>query len=336
MIDFLKRRGTYLFFWFSTLVVTYLLMIFIGGDLIGARFYMGFLFFISMPFLAFLILEEVQYKRLMKKLEDLEYSIKTLGMGEVEGDLYFLNAKSRALYQSFGSIILTLQRLYLESRMKFKRHKEGYPQWVHDIKIPLASLLLLRHNYEKDLPEDFIVELNLAVLQMDSLLEQQLYMEKIDYLNRDFMIDYYPLKPIVNQVIKKNHLLFLQKKMHLSIEIDDIKVLTDEKWLKYIIAQLIVNSIKYTPMGGSISIKEWHDHGFVFLSVKDNGEGIKTEEIPRVFEYGFTGFNGRKEKASSGLGLYLAKEMCGHLDHDIWVDTVLQEGTCFTIKMKKA
>ena len=173
---------------------------------------MGFLFFISIPFLAFLILEEIQYKRLMDKLENLEYSLKTLGMGEVEGDLYFLNAKSRALYQAFGRTLLTLQKLYLESKMKFKRHKDGYTQWVHDIKIPLASLHLLMHNHEKDLPEEFIVELNLIVLQMDSFLEPQLYMKKLDYLNRDFMIDYYPLKPIINQVVKKNHLLFLQKK----------------------------------------------------------------------------------------------------------------------------
>ena len=187
-------------------------MVFIGGDLIAPPFYMGFLFFISIPFLAFLILEEIQYKRLMSKLEDLEYSLKTLGMGEVEGDLYFLNAKSRALYQAFGRTLLTLQTLYFESKMKFKRHKDGYTQWVHDIKIPLASLHLLMHNYEKDLPEEFIVELNLIILQMDSLLEQQLYMKKLDYLNRDFMVDYYPLKPIINQVVKKNHLLFLQKK----------------------------------------------------------------------------------------------------------------------------
>ena len=124
--------------------------------------------------------------------------------------------------------------------------------------------------------------------------------------------------------------------MKLNIEIGNVKVLTDEKWLRYIIEQLIVNSIKYTPMEGTIVIKEWHEEKSAFLSIRDTGEGIKTEEIPRVFKYGFTGSNGRKEKASSGIGLYLAKEMCGHLDHDIWVDTVLQERTCFTIKMKKA
>ena len=89
-------------------------------------------------------------------------------------------------------------------------------------------------------------------------------------------------------------------------------------------------------MGGTIVIKVWHEEKSVFLSIRDTGEGIKTEEIPRVFEYGFTGSNGRKENVSSGIGLFLAKEMCSHLDHDIWVDTVLQEGTFFTIKMKKA
>lgn len=336
MIDFLKRRGTYLFFWFTTLVVAYILLVFIGDGTGFERFYLGFLFFLSLPFFGYLIIEEIQYKKLMKRLENLKYSFEKLGMGEINVDLYFLNSKSRALYKAFGEIISVLQNLYVDSKLKFKRHKTGYTQWVHDIKIPLASLHLMLHNYESELSEEFLVELNLIILQMDSLLEQQLYMEKLDYLNRDFMVDYYPLKPLINQVIKKNHLLFLQKKIKLEIEVEGVSVLTDEKWLKYVVEQIIVNSIKYTAQGGRVSLKQWEDADYAFLAIRDTGEGIKTEEIPRVFDYGFTGSNGRTEKASSGIGLYLAKEMCGHLGHELWVDAVIGEGSCFNIKMKKA
>lgn len=198
-----------------------------------------------------------------------------------------------------------------------KEFKEFIETWVHEIKTPLASALLTLYNNKGRLSDDIRKELD----RIDNYVQQVLFYARSESVNKDYLIKKVSLATPLNKVILKHKQDFLLKKISLEIMDLDILVNTDTKWLEFIIDQIISNSIKYASENPKIKIYTKQNKNDIKLILEDNGIGITANDLPRVFDKGFTGENGRSKYNSTGMGLYLAKKLCDKLKHDIEIES---------------
>lgn len=198
-----------------------------------------------------------------------------------------------------------------------------YTVWVHQIKTPIASMRLHLQN------EDSLLSRNLSadLFRIEQYVEMVLTFLRLDSGSTDYVIQEYDLDSIVKQTVKKFAGEFIFRKLNLVYEPLHMTVLTDEKWLSFVIGQVLSNALKYTP-SGSITITLLPDKR---LCIRDTGIGIAPEDLPRIFENGYTGYNGRLDKKATGLGLYLCRRICTNLGHTITAESVPDEGTVITI-----
>jgi signal transduction histidine kinase len=200
--------------------------------------------------------------------------------------------------------------------------REYTESWVHDIKVPLAALKLAQ---DGDLDPDL---LNEETEQIDYLVDQALYYARLNNFSNDYLIQEFDLNDIVKAAVRSNKRNFINKRIGINMDITDEKVLTDEKWLSFILNQIIGNSLKYTDQGGKVEIFTTSNNNNISLHIKDNGIGIAPQDISRIFNKGFTGTNGRQSGSkATGIGLYLVKKMSDKLGHQISVKSNLGEGT---------
>ncbi|WP_227452578.1 ATP-binding protein [Clostridioides sp. ES-S-0108-01] len=199
---------------------------------------------------------------------------------------------------------------------KFEENKEILNMWVHDVKMPIAIIKLILE-------------------QNENLIDEKiLYLSRLDDFHKDFLIQEVNIEKIIRDIIRKYSKYFISKKIILNLNHLNFKVLYDEKWLYFIFEQLLSNSLKYSLLGDNISIYCKKTKNYLQLRVEDTGCGIKKEDLNRIFSKGFTGNNGRNNSKSTGLGLYLVKELCDKLGHKIDVDSEYNQYTKFTITFK--
>lgn len=201
-----------------------------------------------------------------------------------------------------------------------------YTIWMHQIKTPIAAMHLLLQDEEKTDTN----ELKQELFKIESYVEMVLQYLRMDSETTDYHFAYYSLGDIVKSAVKKYAASFIRKKIRLEYEEISSKVLTDEKWLMFVIEQLISNSLKYT-REGTVSIWAEQKRDMLYLHVKDTGTGIAPEDLPRVFEKGYTGLNGRQDKKSTGIGLFLCKRILEQLSHEITIESKIEQGTVVTL-----
>ncbi|TCP30587.1 hypothetical protein EV207_105116 [Scopulibacillus darangshiensis] len=215
-------------------------------------------------------------------------------------------------------------------------NQEFIISWVHDIKTPIsASKMMIKHHSGRS-PEEALDKLEDELAKIDQYVEQALYYSRVDTFSKDYFISEFMLDAIVKASIKKHAKMFISKKINVDLENVDKTVLSDKKWLAFIIDQIIINAIKYTDQSGKIQFIAEENGSEIRLAIKDNGIGIKTEDIGRVFEKGFTGALGRKFAHSTGMGLYLSKKLARKLGHELTIISEEGEGTTVTIHFPKA
>lgn len=197
---------------------------------------------------------------------------------------------------------------------------EYYTLWAHQIKTPIAAMRLILQSEEGHNKKELLEEL----FRIEEYVEMVLLYMKLNGETSDYLIQKYSVDTIIKQALRRYASQFIRKKIVLEYEPTSLKVITDEKWLLFVIEQLLSNSLKYTPKQGTIRIRMDEEQ---VLSIKDNGIGIPPEDLPRVFEKGFTGFHGREEKKATGIGLYLCKRICEKLGHTITIDSQAGKGT---------
>lgn len=193
--------------------------------------------------------------------------------------------------------------------------------WVHQIKTPISALRLLIQS--QDCTQN---ELLIQVLKIEQYVDMVLHYIKLDHMSSDLRLKSYQLADIVNDAVKKQATFFIQSKLKFQLDPIDCIILSDEKWVSFVIEQILSNAIKYT--------KEGSIHIYVkgeTLYIEDTGIGIKEEDLPRVCEKGFTGYNGRIDKKASGLGLYLCKSILDNLGHHISISSRVGYGTVVAI-----
>ena len=214
-----------------------------------------------------------------------------------------------------------------------KEYKEYIESWVHEIKIPITSAKLLCENNKSNITNKIDEELE----EINNFVEQALFYARLEQVSNDFMIRKTEIVEIIKNVIARNKKIMIQNNMKVEIRNKDVLVYTDEKWLEFILNQIIINAIKYKKESDSkVTIEAEENKEGIKLSIKDNGIGIKESEINRIFEKGFTGTNGRKlNKKSTGIGLYLCRKLCEELNIAIEAQSKESEYTQINITFPK-
>lgn len=219
---------------------------------------------------------------------------------------------------------------YINSTKDFKDYIE---MWIHEVKIPISSLILMTHNHKNQVPKEYTEEIR----RLDNYIDQILYYVRSNYTSEDFIFKKVKLEKIISSVAIKNKDDLLENKIDLIVDIKNTEVYTDTKWLEFILNQIINNSIKYKKdiPKSYIQIKTQEDNNQIVLSIKDNGIGIPKSDIPNVFKKSFTGTNGRDKIKSTGMGLYIAKKLCTKLGHKIEIESEEKEYTIVKITFGK-
>ncbi|MBD9115225.1 sensor histidine kinase [bacterium] len=215
-----------------------------------------------------------------------------------------------ALYKIDKSMMENINN-YRNETEDFKEYVE---MWIHEIKIPIAGLMLMYHN-NKTVNKNFLDQLN----SLDNLTDQILYYVRSNYAEKDFLIKEASMDKIINEVLLKNKDSILENHIDVTVDVKNIKVLTDSKWLVFILNQIINNSIKYCDNNRKSYIMFYIEDNEkeTTLHIKDNGIGVNASDLKHVFDKSFTGENGRKMRNSTGFGLYISKKLIEKLGHKI-------------------
>lgn len=212
-------------------------------------------------------------------------------------------------------------------KQNIREYKEYIEMWVHEAKTPVATAHLILENNPSKVTESIGEEIE----KLEGFIEQVLYYSKIDTVEEDYKITEHTLKDIVHKVIIQNKKALIGNKIKIDLHDLDYKVQTDAKWMVFILNQIINNSIKYRKKEkASIEIYGEKAHDQIKLIIKDNGIGIKEEELQKVCQKGFVGTNGRRKEATTGMGLYICKKLMDKMHHSLQVTSILDEETCVT------
>ena len=200
-----------------------------------------------------------------------------------------------------------------------------YTVWAHQIKTPIAAMALQLNREDTALGRRLRAEL----MRVEQYVEMVLAYLRLDSESTDYVIREYDLDGIVRQAVKRFAGEFIARHLTLTYQPLHASVVTDEKWLLFVVEQVISNALKYTQAGGvTITLEEPRT-----LCIRDTGIGIAPEDLPRVFDKGYTGCNGRADKKASGIGLYLCRRVCRKLGHGIDAQSCLGEGTAIRIDL---
>lgn len=221
-----------------------------------------------------------------------------------------------------------IAKLEENSEYRYREMTEYYTMWVHQIKTPIASMNLKLQNEDTPLSR----RLSSDLFRIEQYVEMVMAYLRADHDSNDYVFKEYQIDTIIKQAIKKFAAEFIDRKISLSYEPFGCTVITDDKWLSFVIEQLLSNALKYTDHEGTISI---YIKDQTSLCIEDTGTGIDPQDLPRIFEKGYTGYNGRMDKRASGIGLYLCKKICGSLGIGITAESEPGKGTIIKLDLKQ-
>lgn len=213
-----------------------------------------------------------------------------------------------------------------------KEYKEYIELWIHEVKTPIAAGKLMVENHRTEVSAELEEELE----KIENYTEQALFYARSAHVEKDYLIRAVSLKELVTQAVKHNKRALIAKGAGIEMEGLDTLVYSDEKWLAFILNQILSNSIKYSDKESlRLSFKGNAERERTCLIIGDNGRGIKSSDLDRVFEKGFTGTRGKQAAQATGLGLYLCKKLCRRLGHGIEIASSEGEGCQVTLIFPK-
>jgi len=275
--------------------------------------------------LPFFIVGYVRFRNKHKTLRRMMNQIKV----SIDGLPQPANLREQDYQDLLRELFEGKQKAESEFNAKYGDMLEYYTLWVHQIKTPIAAMNLLLQSKETE--EN--LELREQLFKIEQYAGMVLEYLRTETMTSDLVLREYPLDSIVKQAVKKYAKLFIRKKISLEYSELNRNVLTDEKWLVFVIEQLLSNALKYTNQG-KVTIK-MDDSDQDTLVISDTGIGITEEDLPRIGERGYTGYNGRMDKKSTGIGLFLCKRILTTLSHSIEINSVVSKGTIIKINFNK-
>ena len=246
-----------------------------------------------------------------------KYLNRLLDMAEQLEERYLLPAvmdgPERVDVQEFSHLMKVTENSMLERiggiQRERKEYKEYIEQWIHEVKTPITAMKLIYENNPGPFTRDLMTELE----NVNRFTEQALYFARSEHAEKDYSVREIRLSDVVHEAIAGNKYLLRQNHVAITVEAMDDVVYTDDKWVRFILDQLISNAVKYRTDQPVLHFCTRKENDRVLLSVEDNGIGIPSGDLPRIFEKGFTGENGRKIHSSTGIGLYLCRRLCDKL-----------------------
>lgn len=237
--------------------------------------------------------------------------------------------EGKIFYHCLYEIDKSMSENVLKSRKDIEDFKEYIEMWIHEVKLPISSLMLLCHNYKSKLNKTFLEQ----VRKLDNYIDQVLYYVRSNYTEEDFVIKKVSLEKVVSQVLIKNKDDLLESKINLEVDLKNIEVYSDMKWLEFILNQIINNSMKYRNEKRNSYIKIFAEvqSDQIILSIVDNGIGIPKRDLSQVCKKTFTGENGRDKTKSTGMGLYIVDKLCKKMGHILEISSIHHEST--TVKI---
>lgn len=314
------KKNIKVYILFVVFIFIFFIMFYLYNLPLEALIYTG-----SFCFLAALIAsfsDYANYKESYKKLNFLEQNI----LNDLEALPKSLDIRIDYYHKIIEKLYDELEKLTQENRQKNTDMVDYYSMWVHQIKTPIAAMNFLLDNEEVDQKI-----LQQELFKIERYVEMVLTYIRLDSISSDYVITKINLDEVVKDSVKKYATIFINKKIKLNYVSHETMVISDKKWLSFAFEQILGNSVKYSSMNGEITIETSENK----LVIEDKGIGIKEEDLPRIFEKGFTGFNGRYEKKSSGLGLYLCKKTLDKLGHHIEISSTVGKGTRVEITFPK-
>lgn len=322
---FIKEHITYIIFQLCLTVFLLVLFWLDGFRNLDTAVYAVFINMLLIG--SFLVVRYMLRRRYLTKITKLPHSM---------DDALQKNAKTRE-YVETERYLQELYRLYQHEVQSLyatqKRHHKFMNQWIHQMKTPLAVLELL-------LQEEDALDKKSVQEEVDRLkrgLEMVLMNARLDNFEDDMQITPVSLKVAVMATINENKRLFITRRVFPDVQIDEeLVVLSDSKWLRFLLEQFITNAVKYTfEQNKKIYVSATEEAGQVILTVRDEGIGIPKSDLSRVTKAFYTGENGRKTGESTGMGLYIAKEICGKLGHELTISSEVGTGTTIKVIFQK-
>lgn len=314
------KKNLKIYLLFIVFIFIFVLIFYLYNLPFESLFYGGLL-----CFLVSLIASIIDYNNYRKSYIDLKY-LETNILSSMEDLPKSLDIRVEYYQKIIERLHNEVERLKIEDNKKMEDLADYYSMWIHQIKTPIAAMNFLLDNEETDV-KVFKQEL----FKIERYVEMVLTYIRLGSETSDYVITSIDLDEVVRENIKKYATLFINKKIKLNYVSHETYVISDKKWFGFAFEQLLSNAIKYTKSGGEISINISESE----LIIEDNGIGIYEEDLPRIFEQSFTGLNGRYEKKSSGLGLYLCKKTLDKLQHKIEITSEVNKGTKVKVSFPK-
>lgn len=266
------------------------------------------------------------YRDFMKKLEMLDQKYLITEMVETP-DFFEGQILCGALYETDKS----MKEKINATEKNVTEFKEYIEMWIHEVKIPISSMMLMNYNKSMDLEKQKV-----QLARLNHYVEQILFYARADAPQKDYLLKKTNLETVVNKVVVDNKDMLIANRFRVEKDNLNYDVYTDSKWMEFMLGQIINNSIKYkTGEQGYLKFFVTEEKDVIRLTVEDHGIGIPESDVGRVFEKSFTGENGRRVKQSTGMGLFICKKLCDKLGHKISVKSVEHEYTRVSVEFGK-
>lgn len=308
-------------FWLAFVVTEIVIMscVLILNDVKAAEIIYGvcLLLFIVV---AFIVLGYYKYCYKYKYLKTIEKNIEVLTGTLPEAE----DCVEKEYQQLIENLVYYYNSVINKNENMFKDMNEYYTMWVHQIKTPIAAMKLLLQ--ERSCEFDVSYE-QTQLFSIEQYVEMALQYMRLGSESTDFVIKKVDVHKVVKEAVHKYARMFIQKKIKLDFKDFNVQVVSDEKWLEFVIEQLLSNAVKYTGRGQVSIYTESKDRSVVALVIEDTGIGINSADLPRICEKGYTGYNGHSDKLSTGIGLYLCNQILQKLSHGIEIESKEGKGT---------
>lgn len=256
------------------------------------------------------------------------YFRESIAIKEMDEDLSEYQCMNDVFLARIKGIEREFEHYQNELNIRRMQERDEHLAWIHEVKTPLTAMKLMI----EDLPREYQKPLQVEWLRIHLLLDQTLHTLRLAEIEQDTMMQQINLSSVIMLEVKELQSWCLAKNLAIEVEGNEEKVLTDQKWLSFLLRQILTNAVKYSHNGDVITIRmSTDDKGHKILSIEDTGEGIAPSDLPRIFDKSFTGTTGRKQSASTGMGLYLARNASVKLGINLTVQSSINKGSTFTL-----
>lgn len=321
-ITYLKERRS----WILLFLLLQLLVVFIAY-IDSAVPIMSILYYVFLSAILFVIFILIRYQTEMKFYQELEEAEDLLDFSDRE----LLSPFEGIVAESITHHFENLKKTVSENERRLDEEKDELLSWIHEVKTPLTALRLMVDRLED---QTLKKEMTYEWLRIHLLLDQQLHRKRIPFMENDLYIEEADLESVIFGEVKTLQSWCIQKGIGFDIDLECNEVMTDAKWLAFILRQILTNAVKYSE-SSDVLIRSKQLDGQVILEIADEGRGIDSRDLPRIFEKGFTSTAHHQDNAATGMGLYLAKKAAQPLKIRIDVESASGTGSTFTLTFPK-